>query len=176
MLSQILHYKTQGCGKEYELMEEHLIEIFLDEASQLEMLVANLYLIFEKLFSEDELFWHQLAVEEKNHAALIENIKNSPGCSNQFVSSFAPELLQEILQTKELVSSLIVKYSEVKPDRKTAFNTAINIEKSAGEIAYQNFMTQDVDSWILLGLQKLNEYDRDHIDRLKQYAKENMIF
>jgi hypothetical protein len=32
-------------------MEEHLIEIFLDEASQLEMLVANLYLIFEKLFS-----------------------------------------------------------------------------------------------------------------------------
>jgi hypothetical protein len=35
-------------------------------------------------------------------------------------------------------------------------------------------MTQNVDSWILLGLQKLNEYDRDHIDRLKQYAKENM--
>jgi len=157
-------------------MEEHLIQIFLDEASQLEMLVADLYSIFEKLFSEDELFWHQLAVEEKNHAALIENIKNSPGCSIKFVSSFAPDLIQEILKTKELVSSLIVKYSEEKPDRKTAFNTAISIEKSAGEIAYQNFMTQDADSWILLGLQKLNEYDRDHIDRLEQYAEDNKVF
>ena len=157
-------------------MEEHLIQIFLDEASQLEMLVADLYSIFEKLFSEDELFWHQLAVEEKNHAALIENIKKNPGCSIKFVSSFAPDLIQEILKTKELVSSLIVKYSEEKPDRKTAFNTAISIEKSAGEIAYQNFMTQDADSWILLGLQKLNEYDRDHIDRLEQYAEDNKVF
>jgi hypothetical protein len=116
-------------------MEDHLIQIFLDAASQLEMLVADLYSIFEKSFSEDELFWHQLAVEEKNHAALIENLKNSSGCSEQFVSSFAPDLLQEIFQTKELVSSLIVKYSELKPDRKTAFLTAINVEKSAGEIA-----------------------------------------
>ena len=61
-------------------MEDHLIQIFLDEASQLEMLVAKLYSIFEKSFSEDELFWHQLVVEERNHAALIGNIKNSPGC------------------------------------------------------------------------------------------------
>ena len=157
-------------------MEDPIIQIFLDEAGQLEMLVADLYSIFEKSFPEDELFWHQLAVEEKNHAALIGNMKNSPGCSKEFVSSFAPDLLQEILQTKELVSSLIVKYSEVKPDRRTAFHTAINVEKSAGEIAYQNFMTQDADSWILLGLQKLNEYDRDHIDRLEKYAEDNRIF
>jgi hypothetical protein len=157
-------------------MEDHLDQIFLDEASQLEMLVADLYAIFEKSFSEDSLFWHQLTDEEKNHAALIRTIKNSPGCSKKFVSSFAPDLLQEILQTKELVSSLIVKYSEKKPDRKTAFVKAISVEKSAGEIAYQDLMTQEADSWILLGLQKLNEYDRDHIKRLEQYAKDNKIF
>lgn len=156
-------------------MKDHLAQIFFDEASQLEMLVADLYTIFEKLFSEDKKFWHQLADEEKNHAALLKTIKNSPGCSKKFVSSFAPDLLQEILQTKERVSSLIVKYSEIQPDRKTAFTTAISIEKSAGEIAYQNFMTQEADSWILSGLQKLNEYDRDHIKRLEQYVKENKI-
>ena len=104
------------------------------------------------------------------------NIKNSPGCSKEFISSFAPDLLQEILQTKELVSSLIVKYSGVKPDRRTAFHTAINVEKSAGYDAYQNFMTQDADSWILLGLQKLNEYDHDHIDRLVKYAEDKRFF
>jgi len=27
-----------------------------------------------------------------------------------------------------------------------------------------------------MGLQKLNEYDRDHIERLEQYVKDNKIF
>ena len=47
-------------------MEDHLIQIFLDEAGQLESLGADLYSIFEKSFPEDELLEHQLVVEEKN--------------------------------------------------------------------------------------------------------------
>ena len=158
------------------MVKEHLVQIFIDEASQLEILVSDLYTIFEHSFAEDKDFWHQLVDEEKNHATIIRSIKHNPGWSQEFVSSFAPNLLQEILQTKELVSSLIVKFSEKEPDRKTAFSTAIMVEKSAGEIAYQNFMSQQADSWILMALQKLNEYDQDHIDRLGQYVKENEIF
>jgi hydroxyethylthiazole kinase-like sugar kinase family protein len=157
-------------------MKDDLVHIFLDEAGQLEILVADLYTIFEQSFFEYKNFWHQLVDEEKNHASITRTIKDNPGLLNEFVSSSAPDLLQEILQTKELVSSLILKFSEKAPDRKTAFLAAIKIEKSAGEIAYQNFITQEADSWILMGLQKLNEYDRDHIERLEQYAKDNKIF
>ena len=157
-------------------MENHLVQIFFDEAGQLELLVSDLYTLLGKLLIEDSLFWHQLADEEKSHAEPIKTIKNSPVFSKEYVSDSAPDLLQEILQTKELVSTLIVKYSEIKPDRRTAFKTAIAVEKSAGEIAYQNFLTQEAGSWIHAALQKLNEYDRDHINRLKQYVEDNNIF
>lgn len=157
-------------------MEDHLIKIFLTEACQLELLVADLYTFFEKTFIEDKNFWRQLAEEEERHAELIRTIINSHGCSKEFVSGIAPDLLQEVIKTKELVSSLIVKFSTEKTDRKTAFTTAISIEKSAGEITYQNFMTQEADSWILAALQKLNEYDIDHIKRIEQYAMDNKVF
>ena len=94
-------------------MENHLVQIFFDEAGQLELLVSDLYTLLGKLLIEDSLFWHQLADEEKSHAELIKTIKNSPVFSKEYVSDSAPDLLQEILQTKELVSTLILKYSEI---------------------------------------------------------------
>ena len=154
-------------------MKDDLAQAFLDKASQLEILVADLYTLFEKSFPEDSKFWHQLAQEEKNHAELFINI--NPNWSNKFVSSFAPGLLQEIQGFKEWLSPLIIKFSDKKTDRKTAFNTAIKIEKSAGEIDYQNFMNKETDSWILKGLQHINEYERDHLNRLEQYIEENKI-
>ena len=156
-------------------MKEDLAQTFLNEARQLEILVADLYTLFAKSFPEDRAFWQQLAHEEKDHAALIDSIKNNPKLSNQFVSSAAPGLLQEIQEVTKWLSSLIGKFPEEKTDRKTAFRTAIKIEKSAGEIDYRNFMTRETDSWILKGLQHINKYDRDHLNRLEQYVKENKI-
>jgi len=156
-------------------MKDDLVQTFLNEARRLEVLVADLYTIFKKSFPEDYNFWHQLALEEKDHAALIDAIKANPNLSNQFVSGFAPGLLQDIQKINELLSSLIVKFTGEKQARKTAFDTAITVEKSAGEINYQNFMTQETDSWIIKGLQHINEYDRDHLNRIEEYMKGNKL-
>ena len=156
-------------------MKNDLAQIFLDEARQLELIVAELYALFAKSFPEDYDFWHQLAHEEKDHAVLIDAIRANPKLSKQFVSSSAPELLKEIQEINEWLSLLKGEFSEGKPDRKTAFATAAKIEESAGEINYQNFMTKQTDSWILIGLQHIHKYDLDHLERLKKYMKENNI-
>ena len=158
-----------------DIMNDNIAQTFLYEASGLETLVAELYMLFERSFPEDYDFWHQLALEEKNHATLIRAIQDNPNWSNQFVSSFAPDLLREVKEVKKWLSSVIAGFSEEKPDRKTAFHTALKVENSAGEIDYQNVMTQNSDSWILKGLQNINKYDRDHINRLKRYMEENKI-
>ena len=51
----------------------------------------------------------------------------------------------------------------------------MKVEKSSGEIDYRNFMTQKTDSWILKGLQRISEYDREHLIRLEQYIERNKI-
>ena len=156
-------------------MKDDLAQRFLNEASQLEIRVANLYTLFAETFPEDADFWRQLAHEEKDHAALIRTIKGNPNWSDKFVSTFASGLLQEIRKTNQWLSSLYAEFSAKKSDRKTALDTARQIEKSAGEIDYENFMVQETDSWILKGLQRLNEYERDHHKRIEEYMRENNL-
>ena len=152
-----------------------LVLEILDLASSLETIMADMYTLFEKSFTEDSVFWKTLAYEELNHAALIRSVKGNPAMSEQFIHDAPNDLLQEIVKAKEWATSLFIKFSEVKPDRTTAFNTAIEAEKTAGELHFQSIMTKESDSWLIKVLQKLNEYDRDHLKRIEEYVKEKNI-
>ena len=152
-----------------------LVLEILDQASSLETIMADMYTLFEKSFTEDSDFWKTLAYEELNHAALIKSVKGNPAMSEQYIHGAPHDLLQEIVKAKEWATSLFIKFSEVKPDRVTAFNTAIEAEKTAGELHFQSIMTKESDSWLIKVLQELNEYDRDHLRRIEEYVKEKNI-
>ena len=156
-------------------MNSELAHTILDEASNLEILMADIYTLFEESFPEDSKFWHQLAHEEKNHAALLRSVRNSNTMSSQFVAYLPDNLLQENIRTNEWATAIFSKFSQDKPDRKTALNTAIEIEKTAEEVHYQNIMTNKGDSWFIKVFQELNEYDRDHLKRVVKYMKKNKI-
>lgn len=156
-------------------MKDDLVNTFLDEANSLEIIFADIYRLFGKLFVEDSDFWNQLTYEELNHAALLRSIKTTVGLSSDLTSGLSDVLLQEIINTKERASYLLDGFSKEPPDRKTAFSTAIEIEKTAGEIHYQEVMSQTTDSWFINILQTLNEYDLDHLKRLERYIQENSI-
>jgi len=47
----------------------------IEKAIQLELNVAELYIRFHKLFPSDASFWWKLAIEEKNHAALLKTLQ-----------------------------------------------------------------------------------------------------
>jgi hypothetical protein len=156
-------------------IEETLVEAFLDEASALETIMADLYSSFEKSFAEDAFFGKQLADEELNHAALTQNVKSDPEVSKWFVHDAPDDLVKETVKTMEWATSLVIKYSEEKPDRLTAFNTAIEVEKTAWELHYQSLMTKKSDKWFVDIVQELNKYDRDHLRRINLYIKEKNI-
>jgi hypothetical protein len=156
-------------------IEETLVEVFLDEASALETIMADLYSSFEKWFVEDAVFWKQLAEEELNHAALIQNVKSDPEVSKWFVHDAPDDLVKETVKTMEWATSLVIKYSEETPDRLTAFNTALEVEKTAWELHYQSLMTKKSDKWFVDIVQELNKYDRDHLRRINLYIKVNNI-
>lgn len=131
------------------MTNKHLVLEILDQASSLEKIMADMYTLFEKSFAEDSSFWKQLAYEELNHAALLKSVRNNPIMSNQFIHDASSDFLQEIVTAKEWATSLLIKFSEVNPDRLTAFNTAIDAEKTAGELHYQSIMTKESDSWFI---------------------------
>jgi hypothetical protein len=140
---------------------------YIEEAIKLELNVSNLYHLFSMTFPEDKEFWWKLEIEEKNHASLLKS-----GLSffeqNLFPQEILPERI-EALQSSNLKVKRIAESFNSKWTRIQALDSAIDLENSAGELHYQNFMNSPNNSEIAAIFQKLNGYDKDHSRRILDY-------
>jgi hypothetical protein len=140
---------------------------YLDEAISLELKVSELYHLFSNAFIDDKDFWWQLEIEEKNHAALLKSGKSFYDFG-KFPEEIFPNRLELLQESKLKVISLIKSFNS-DWTRKKAFDTAIDLENSAGEIHFQNFMHSQEQSDIADVFRKLNRNDSDHSQRIKEY-------
>ena len=152
------------------------LQQLIEEATRMEIDVAKIYLGFHHRFHEDADFWWKLAIEEEDHAALLLSGK-------QYfldVGMFPRELVDNSLATlKNLNRELecIIRYEEESPlSRAAAFNLAVKLEESAGEVHFQHAMHEtEHPSEALKLFQSLNEADVDHADRIRNYMRKNGI-
>jgi len=150
---------------------KYALEQFIDEAIQLELNAAEIYTIFSEAIPEDANFWATLAWEEKNHAAVLKTGKDVLMPIDQFPAEMLPNVIQVLVDTNKWLDSLKEEFIECKPDRKTAFSIAINIESSAGELHFQRVMEVSSGSHIIKILQELCADDIHHLNRIREYMK-----
>jgi len=147
-----------------------------DESVKLEHHVADLYFLFHELFLEDKAIWWQLALEERNHAALIRSGKEFFKPLGKFPHELLAPVLQHLKDTNSRLSSQIKKLKETSPSREEAFKIALEIENSAGELHYQKFMDRKVNSKLQDIFQQLNKDDKDHAKRISSYMESCGIY
>lgn len=147
----------------------------LDESIKLELNLAKLYTIFHDRFSEDEDFWWQLAMEERGHASLLQQEKKQPQPMEFFPDNLLSKDLQSIVDSNRRISELVAEYSENPPSRVAAFQTALDIELAAGEAHFQEFLDSPSNSFSSNIFKQLNQEDRDHAERIREYMKQNSI-
>ena len=150
---------------------QYALEQFINEAIQLELNAAEIYYIFASAIPEDANFWATLAWEEKNHASVLKTGKEILIPMDKFPPEILPNVIQTIVDTNLWLNSLKEKFAENKPDRETAFATAIKIESSAGEQHFQRVMENPSDSIIVNIFQELCEDDLNHLSRVREYMK-----
>ncbi len=155
-------------------MYEKLSQL-IDESIQLELNVAELYKIFDEAFPEDADFWSKLHMEEENHAALIRGVAETYDLSVGFPSDMLDPSLQNLKNVNSKIVSLIVEYRSNPPSRETAFNVALELEQSSGEIHFQIFMEKESNDRIVQIYQQLNKEDKDHDARLRSYMEKHGI-
>ena len=147
----------------------------LDESIQLELNLATLYTIFNDAFAEDEDFWWELAMEERGHAALLQQEKKQPQQSEFFPENLLAKDLQSLIDTNTRITQLISNYKEHVPSRGDALKTAYNLEMAAGESHYQHFLDSPTNSPAANIFKQLNQEDGDHAARILQYMQKNLI-
>ena len=155
-------------------MDKKLSRI-LDETIRLELNVADLYLSFGQAFAEDKDFWLQLAVEEKNHAALLRSGKLESLDKEQFPAKALTTNLDALIKVNKEIKALVKEHKRKPPSRASAFEIAIKVEESTGEIDFSCFMAQQADSLALKLFTRVNSEDKDHARRLRTYMREKGI-
>jgi len=157
-------------------MSEELLKQFIEESIRLERNVAELYKVFNRLFPEDAYFWWTMFEEEENHAALIEHAAKIIVMSEDVLSQMLAPSLDALKKTNLKILSLVSEYNANPPSREAAFNVALKLELSAGELHFQKFMSrQNEDDIIAQLFQRLNKDDKDHAARLLEYMAEHDI-
>ena len=156
-------------------MSENLRQL-IDEAIQLELNVADIYLSFHHRFPEDAGFWWKIAIEEKNHAALLRNGKQFFLDAGMFPEELVGDSLKSLISANNDMKSILMQEKEAPPSRAAALNLALKLEELAGEIHFQHAMQQTKHpSEAILLFQSLNEEDKDHADRIRNYMRMNGI-
>lgn len=152
-------------------MSDHLKEL-IDESIDLESNVAELYLLFQANFPEDQDFWWALALEEKNHAALVRSLKEHFLPVGKIPGELLADSLETVRETNRLIRGLLDKYRQTPPSREEAFRTACRLEDGAAEVHFQDFMSKEGGSELDRIFQRLNADDKDHGQKLRDYMKD----
>lgn len=151
------------------------LKMLIEQAVELELNVAEIYLLFYENFPDDRKFWWDLVLEEKNHASLIRSAEMIAEALEDFPVGIMPETIPELEKANGYLRTLIDKYRQSPPSRSDAFNTAHKLENSAGELHFQNYMSKMFGSAVEDLFKKLNHEDKNHAIRIKAYMEANGI-
>ncbi|MFA5424368.1 MAG: rubrerythrin family protein [Phycisphaerae bacterium] len=139
----------------------------MDQATKLELNVSKLYLVFSRICTEDADFWWQLSIEETNHAALLESVRETAFKIDLFADS--QEEHKQLAEANEKIASMIKKFEQTPATREQAFNIALELENSAGEIHFQHFIEKREKTPTEKVFETLNQEDSDHAERIRSY-------
>jgi rubrerythrin len=146
-----------------------------EEAIQLETNTADLYTIFSYSHKEHADLWSQLSQEEKGHAALIKNAVERCDISELLSSETISASLKKLERCNHHIAALIKQFRVDPPTPGDAFNIALDLEHTAGEIHYQKFMDIGDDSILDKVFQKLDQEDEAHSAQLRAYMTKHGI-
>lgn len=146
----------------------------IDESIRLELNVARLYTLFYELFPEHGDFWWTLSIEEKNHASLLLTGKQHFISLGLLPKELLTKKMEKLKIANHEIESLHSRFSLTPPSIEEAFDAAIRIEESSGEIHFQNFMKKKSRSSLEEVFHHLNNNDIDHADRIRRYKAKNV--
>ncbi|MBU1170828.1 MAG: rubrerythrin family protein [Proteobacteria bacterium] len=151
------------------------IQDVINEAIVHELIIADLYMIFYRIFPEDSDFWWALLMEEKNHAALIEGLRLSLTDIEDFPMNVIYEHHGMLVRMNKKIRELIQIYTSHPPSRDEAFRVALETELSPAENHFQSIMSNTYPDEMVKIVQQINRNDKNHALRIQIYMNEKGI-
>jgi hypothetical protein len=149
-------------------MDNKLLIELIAQSAKLEENVAKLYLLFSKLFTEDEAFWLQLHSEELNHKAIFDRFLQGDLPYSLFPEEIVDTSIANLRECNSAIETEMEHFLSKHKKRLEAYRFAVTLEERAGEMHFQQAMEMNSDSESLFLLQRINKDDMDHKKRIEQ--------
>lgn len=138
----------------------------LESSIEFELNASRLYMLYSEAFADDNSFWWQLAMEEKNHAALLKSGRLYLG-----KGILPDDIVGTNLAAMDEANAGVLQITDnwrVSPmGRDEAYRFALRLEESAVELHFQHLLDKKTDEKVIKIFQNLNRNDRDHADRIR---------
>jgi rubrerythrin len=138
----------------------------VEKLKEIELTVSVLYDVYSEKFKEQKDFWRGLALEEQDHARIIENLPSQAGDGKIFYNEkrfdmqFVEDSLEFVRRKIELAKNEDIRL-------KDALSTALHIEQKLTEKAF--FAIFDGDKAALKDVfTRLDTETRNHRNKIKE--------
>ena len=150
-------------------MDKKTIEI-LDEFIVQELLVSDIYSLFEKTFREDSEFWYKLSQEELSHSITLQAERDSFSEEGLLPAELVQVDLEALQKQNSLLSNFYEELKKSAPSREQAFSIAYALERTMLETIYASCLAKHPETRALKMFQSISSDEKEHIERILQYA------
>ena len=150
-------------------MDKKTTEI-LDESIRQELLVSDIYSLFEKTFREDSEFWYKLSQEELSHSITLEAERDSFSEEGLLPVELVQVDLEALQKQNSLLSGFYEELKNSAPSREQAFSIAYALEQTMLETIYASCLAKHPETRALKIFQSISSDEKEHIERILQYA------
>lgn len=145
-------------------------EDLLNLSKKVELCMENLYSLFASKIEQDKELWEKLAEEERIHANLIDKFsKEYKQLSSKMVADNS--ILIRLKNSMNDINTYIREHRSEKISRKEAFEKAIQFEEMTLEVHFHDFFLKIQPPGSADILKMIQEQDKKHLERLKQYIR-----
>lgn len=150
-------------------MDKKTIEI-LDASISQELLVSDIYSLFEKTFREDSEFWYKLSQEELGHSLTLQAERDSFSEEGLLPVELVKVDLEKLQKQNSLLSGFYEELKKSSPSREQAFSIAYALEHTMLETIYASCLAKHPETRALKIFQSISSDEKEHIERILQYA------
>ena len=137
-----------------------------------ELLVAEFYSLFARLFDEDREFWLRIMHEELEHGRLLQTRLQDLIVKGVLSEHDIPADLGAILIQGSSITDLFLDLQETAPSRTGAFVIALALENSISERHFHALAGEHFPKAVQDLFGSLAQDEKDHIKLIEQYAAE----
>lgn len=135
---------------------------------------AEIYRALSGLLPQTGSFWEEMAREEESHATVLA-VARSFQQDGKLPGEITPSRLDPILKSLDLASETLERLSRGAPSLEEAVGMALGIEGTLAESYFLEAMGAEHDSGVMAVLQHMAGECRQHLEKLREFARMNSI-